>query len=61
MFLNKYQVIQMAIFDKMLFYLSLKEFILIYLILLLMSYLIALRYSTRLFKNSAMKSYREVQ
>ncbi len=61
MFLNKYQVIHMAIFNKMLFYLSFKEFILIYFILLLMSYLIAIRYSSKLFKNSAMKSYREVQ
>ena len=40
-------------------YLYLSDYILLYLILVLMSYLISVRFCSKLFKNSAMKSYRE--
>ena len=45
--------------DDLIKYLSLKDYILIYLILSVMSYLISMRYSRKLFKTSAMKAYNE--
>lgn len=40
-------------------FLGIKEYIIIYLILLLMSYLTSLRYARKLFKNSSLSVYRE--
>jgi len=40
-------------------YLSILDFILMYVILIVMSYLISTRFSSKIFKKSAMKSYRE--
>ena len=40
-------------------YLTMSDYILMYVILVVMSYLISTRFSAKLFKKSAMKSYRE--
>lgn len=40
-------------------YLVMRDYILMYLVLVLMSYLISSRFSSKIFKKSAMKSYRE--
>ena len=40
-------------------YLKIRDYILVYIILILMSYLISTRYAVKIFKKSAMKSVRE--
>ena len=40
-------------------FLSIKEYIIIYVVMFIMSFLIANRYSRKLFKSSAMKTYNE--
>lgn len=55
----KLNIININYISNMITYLSIYDYIFIYLILLLMSYLIASRYAYKLFKTSAMKAYRE--
>ena len=40
-------------------YLHLGDYVLMYIILIVMSYLISTRYASKMFKTSAMSSYRE--
>ena len=40
-------------------YLQLRDYVLMYIILIFMSYLISSRYAAKIFKKSAMKAYRE--
>ena len=57
--LVKYKVVYIKFIDNILEYLNLNDYILMYLILIFMSYLIGIRYANRIFKKSAMKSYWE--
>ena len=57
--LVKYKVIYVKFINNILEYLTMRDYILMYIILILMSYLIGARYARKIFKNSAMKTYRE--
>ena len=57
--LVKYKVIYVKFIDDILEYLSMRDYILMYIILIVMSYLISTRYARKIFNKSAMKSYRE--
>lgn len=59
MLLVKYDVINIKMISNTLKYLKIRDYILMYLILIIMSYLISTRFSMKLFKKSAMNSYRE--
>ena len=59
MLLVKYDVINIRMISNTLKYLKIRDYILMYLILIIMSYLISTRFSMKLFKKSAMNSYRE--
>ena len=58
-FLVKYKVIYVKFINNIMEYLNFNDYILMYVILILMSYLIGLRYAHKIFNKSAMKSYRE--
>ena len=57
--LVKYKVIYIKFISNIMEYLELKDYILMYVILIFMSYMIGTRYANKIFKKSAMKSYRE--
>lgn len=57
--LVKYNVINIKLISNVMEYLKIRDYILMYIILIGMSYLISTRFSSKLFKKSAMKSYRE--
>jgi len=57
--LVKYKLIYIKFIDNILEYLKVSDYILMYIILILMSYLISTRYASKIFKKSAMKTYRE--
>ena len=57
--LVKYKVIYVKFISNIMEYLEVKDYALMYIILVLMSYLIGMRYAAKIFKKSAMKSYRE--
>ncbi len=57
--LTKYRIIYVKFINNILEYLSVRDYILMYIILVFMSYLISSRYASKIFKKSAMKSYRE--
>ena len=57
--LVKYKVINISLISNVMEYLKIRGYILMYIILIGMSYLISTRFSSKLFKKSAMKSYRE--
>lgn len=57
--LVKYEYLNIKFISDMLEYLSLSDYITVYIILVVMSYLISTRYSSKIFKKSAMKSIRE--
>ena len=59
MLLVKYDVIYIKIISNTLKYLKTRDYMLMYLILIIMSYLISTRFSAKIFKKSAMNSYRE--
>lgn len=59
MLLVKYDVINIMMISNTIKYLKIRDYILMYLILIIMSYLISTRFSMKLFKKSAMNSYRE--
>ena len=58
-YLNKIDIISASFINTIIKYLSLKDYILLYLILIFMSYIISLKFSKKLFKNSAMKTLKE--
>lgn len=55
----KFDYLNIVYVKELINYLSISNYIVIYLILIIMSYLIANRFSRKLFKKSAMKTYRE--
>lgn len=57
--LIKYDIITIEYLNTIISFLKVYDYIFIYLVLLVMDLLIANRYSRKLFKSSAMKSYRE--
>lgn len=57
-FVNK-EIIKIDYIKSMLTYVKIIDYIYVYIILFVMSFLIANRYSRKLFKSSAMKAYRE--
>ena len=57
--LQHYKYYSIAFIDTILKYLDYKDYLILYVIITLMSYLISVRFSRRLFKNSAMKTIRE--
>ena len=59
LYLSKINIIKISFMHDAVAFLVLKDFIIIYLILFVMSYYISIRYSLKLFKSSAMKAYNE--
>ena len=57
--LNRLGFISLSFVDTIINYLSLGDYILLYLILILMSYIISLKYAKKLFKNSVIKTLAE--
>ena len=57
--LVKYHYLKIKFISNIMEYLSLRDYVLMYVILVVMSYLISTRYASKIFKKSAMKSYRE--
>ena len=58
--LNYYGVINVSFAMTIIEYMSVKDYILLYIILMLMSYLISIRFAKKIFKDSAMKTLKEV-
>jgi len=57
--LSRTNIVNLKFIKDLSDFLSLKEYIIIYLILFIMSYLTSTRYSSKLFKKSAINTYRE--
>lgn len=57
--LVRYNIINIKMISNVISYLKIRDYMLMYLILIMISYLISTRFSSKLFKKSAMKSYRE--
>ena len=57
--LNKYGIIHIDFVEKLLGFLSIREYVAMYIILVVMSTLISRRFSKRIFKKSAIKTYNE--
>ena len=57
--LVKYHYLNIKFISNIMEYLSIRDYILMYIILVFMSYLISTRYASKIFKQSAMSSYRE--
>ena len=57
--LNKYGIIHIAFVENLINFLSIREYIAMYIILVVMSTLISRRFSKRIFKKSAIKTYNE--
>ena len=57
--LVKHGIISVNSIKNIIDYLTVRDYILMYIILVVMSYLISSRYASKIFKKSAMKSYRE--
>ena len=57
--LVKYNYLKINFISNIMEYLSIRDYILMYIILVLMSFLISNRYARKIFKKSAMVSYRE--
>lgn len=58
-YLNKIGVLNIAFINTVNEYFLLKDYILLYIIISLMSYLISIKYARKLFKDSAISTYRE--
>ena len=59
LYLHKTKLLSVKFAPTILKYLTLKDYIILYIVITIMSYLISLRYSRKLFKNSAMSIMRE--
>ena len=57
--LNGFDVISVGFIDTIIQYLNVSDYLLLYLILTIMSYIISLKFSRKLFQNSAMKTLKE--
>ncbi len=57
--LNKYNIIRIELFNTIVEYLKFTDFAVVYLILILMSFFISLKYARQLFRNSTIKTYNE--
>lgn len=58
-YFNKFNILKFKFLDVVNRYFLFKDYVILYLIICLMSYLISLRYARKLFKNSVMNTYRE--
>ena len=58
-YLNKINILNINFINTIINYLTLKDYIILYLILIMMSFLISAKFSKKLFKNSAMKTIKE--
>jgi hypothetical protein len=54
--LGKLDIINLGFIDMIIKYLTVRDYIVLYLILIFMSYLISMKFSKKLFKNSVMKT-----
>ena len=59
MLLVKYKILNIKFIYNILEYLTFKDYVIVYIILVVMSYLISTRFALKIFKKSAMNSYRE--
>ena len=59
MLLVKYKILNIKFIYNILEYLTFKDYVIVYVILVVMSYLISTRFALKIFKKSAMNSYRE--
>ena len=61
LFINliKYQIIHNEYFNELIKYISIREYVIVYIILLLLSILMAYRYGRKIFKKSIIKTYGE--
>ena len=57
--LVKYNIVYVKAIANIIDYLKISDYVIMYIILVVMSYLISTRYASKIFKNSAMKTYRE--
>ncbi len=57
--INKFEILNIEFIKKLLEYLSLREYIFMYIILIIMSQLISRRFAKKIFKKSAIKTYNE--
>ena len=57
--LNYYKVINIKFINTIIDYMSVRDYILVYVILIVMSYLISNRFAKKIFKDSAMKTLKE--
>ena len=51
------QIINLSFIQTIVDYLKIKDYIILYIILIVMSYIISLKYAKKLFKNSSIKTY----
>ena len=58
-YLQRIDILNINFIDTVNRYFVLKDYIILYVVVILMSYLISLKYANKLFKNSAMNTYRE--
>ena len=58
-YLNKINIINIGFIETIIKYLTIRDYIILYLILIMMSFLISTKFSRKLFKNSAMKTIKE--
>ncbi len=59
LYLNKLNLISYNLFNTINDYLIFKDYLLLYIILIILSFLISEKYAAKIFKNSVMNSYRE--
>lgn len=59
LYLNHLRTIQVGFFDTILKYLSATDYVILYLVIMVMSYLISLRFARKIFQKSAMNTMRE--
>ena len=58
-YLNKIKIYSLGLFTIMNDYLKFSDYIILYIILMIMSFILSLKFSKKLFKNSAMKTLKE--
>ena len=58
-YLQRIDILHINFIDTVNRYFVFKDYIILYVVVILMSYLISLKYANKLFKNSAMNTYRE--
>lgn len=59
LYLNKINIISYNLFNTINDFLIFKDYLLLYIILIILSFLTSEKYAAKIFKNSVMNSYRE--